>query len=90
MKSLVPVTRIALDLALLLAFGAPAAAIDAGQDPQEEPETKENQKKKRRILPIPVIITEPAIGYGLGDCIAGGGYMHRKPTNPDSTTAAPF
>ena len=52
---------------------------ESGKDPQEEKVKKE--KKERSFAPVPIIITEPAIGYGLGAAIA---YFHKKKDQDDS------
>ena len=46
---------------------------------QEEKVKKE--KKERSFAPVPIIITEPAIGYGLGAAIA---YFHKKKDQDDA------
>jgi len=57
----------------------PATNSEAGTD---EPEAKEEKKKKGpSIIPIPIFITEPAIGYGLGGAV---GYFHKKKDDTDS------
>jgi hypothetical protein len=61
------------------------------EDQEDLPDTKKSKKKKQkdpnrgRILPIPVFITEPAVGDGLGLVIA---YFHRKKDQPEGTTVA--
>ena len=52
---------------------------ESGKDPQEEKVKKE--KKERSFAPVPIIITEPAIGYGLGAAIA---YFHKKKDQDDA------
>ena len=42
---------------------------------QEEPEIKDKKLFKGKWLPIPIFITEPAFGYGLGMSL---GYIHRQ------------
>jgi len=56
------------------------------------PVTEEKGKKKKpkdpnrgRILPIPIFITEPAIGDGLGLALA---YFHRQKNEPDESKVA--
>ena len=62
------------------------AAPNGGAD-AVEPETGEDQengekegKKGPSIIPIPIFITEPAIGYGLGGAV---GYFHKKKDEAD-------
>lgn len=48
--------------------------------PTEESESREDEAKKKKkkslpVIPIPVIITEPAIGFGLGAAV---GYFHKR------------
>jgi hypothetical protein len=50
-----------------------------------EPEKKVKDPNRGRFLPIPVIITEPAIGEGLGLALA---YFHRAKDGLDSNTVA--
>jgi hypothetical protein len=57
--------------------GTDAADVQDGKD---EGETKE-EKKGPSIIPVPIFITEPAIGYGLGGAV---GYFHKKKTGADS------
>jgi hypothetical protein len=70
-------TRIYLTAALLL-FGLSPLVL-AEEDPPAEPaeeqgETKaEDEKSGGKFLPIPIIITEPAIGEGLGGALI---YFH--------------
>lgn len=40
---------------------------------QEDPEKKGDKKPRGRFLPIPIFLTEPAFGYGLGVAL---GYIH--------------
>lgn len=46
---------------------------------QEDPEKKGDKKPRGRFLPIPIFLTEPAFGYGLGVAL---GYIH--PTKDDT------
>jgi len=52
--------------------------------PEDEKKTKKPKKQKDpnrgRILPIPIFITEPAVGDGLGLVLA---YFHRKKDSPE-------
>jgi hypothetical protein len=63
--------------------------IEAKQDaaaPQDGKKPKKQKDPNRgRILPIPIFITEPAVGDGLGLVIA---YFHRKKETPEGTTIA--
>ena len=61
--------------ALSLSLAAWLPAANAEQDPVDPDEEKESDPKPwyRNIVPIPVIITEPAVGEGLG---VGFGYFH--------------
>jgi hypothetical protein len=61
-------------------------------DEASQPGTKKPKKEKKakdpnraRILPIPIFITEPAIGEGLGLALA---YFHRTKDVPEGTTIA--
>ena len=51
---------------------------------KEEKKRKKEEKKKETggagIIPIPIFITEPAIGYGLGAAV---GYFHPRKTETD-------
>jgi len=50
---------------------------------KEEKERKKEEKKKAGgagIIPIPIFITEPAIGYGLGAAV---GYFHPRKTETE-------
>lgn len=55
-----------------------AEAADSEKDADEEASKK---KKGPSIIPIPIFITEPAIGYGLGGAV---GYFHKKKHGADS------
>ena len=87
-------TAALLVLIMLLCAGAPIvnAQEEAAEEPVEEPkggdEKAEKEKKGPSFIPIPIFITEPAIGYGLGAAI---GYFHKKPgeDDPDSSSLAP-
>ena len=86
-------------LAILLLF-APSPALSAkpendkpaqaADDPDVEPAGEENRPKAwyRSLVPLPVIITEPAIGEGLGIALAyfhpekAGGYRPRRLEDP--------
>jgi len=70
-------------LLILLLCGNPVFAAEAepeasdvteepaGEDEKAQKEQEEREKAKRyRLLPIPIIITEPAIGEGLGVALA--------------------
>lgn len=95
-------TAVFLTLVLALWAAAPnLGAVDAGEQQADdrksaeatEPETgaeKEEVKQKKgpSFIPIPIFITEPAIGYGLGAAI---GYFHKKEgeADPDPNSLAP-
>ena len=74
-------TAALLVLMMLLCAGAPfvSAQEKVAEEPVEEPksgdEKAEKEKKGPSFIPIPIFITEPAIGYGLGAAI---GYFHKK------------
>lgn len=87
-------------LLLLLPITAAGGQDVGGADPQAGEEarpdseaeyTKPKKEKKRkdpnrgRILPIPIFITEPAIGEGFGLALA---YFHRKKDMPEGRTIA--
>jgi hypothetical protein len=63
--------------------------VSASEEDKEEENGKKAKKKKDpnrgRILPIPIFITEPAVGDGLGLAIA---YFHRKKGTPEGRTLA--
>jgi hypothetical protein len=58
-------------------------AAESEKDPQEEKGKKE--KKEKSFAPVPIIITEPAIGYGLGAAV---GYFHKKKDQDDSESGS--
>jgi len=49
--------------------------VDTDEDASDEEGAEEKKKKDFPFVPIPVFITEPAIGYGLGAAI---GYFHPR------------
>jgi hypothetical protein len=59
--------------------GDDAAGLASGENTKDEaPEKKIETKKEKKgptFLPIPIFITEPAIGYGLGAALT---YFHRS------------
>jgi hypothetical protein len=77
------VAAIRLVLAVTFAFGCLSAAapshLFAQQQDDSNEESRDNAQKKGNqgpsIIPIPIFITEPAIGYGLGAAI---GYFHPR------------
>ena len=82
-------------LLILLSFGLVAAVSAADEEeasPATEQEGQEEEKKEEKpetggkFLPLPIIITEPAIGEGLG---VGLVYFHadRDPDMPKVTSA---
>lgn len=64
-------------------------AGDEATAPKEDEKTRKTKKQKDpnrgRFLPIPIFITEPAIGDGLGIALA---YFHRAKSVPEGTTIA--
>jgi len=82
--------------ALLVSFAASADQDPADSPPSvettetadesaKEPEKKAKDPNRGRFLPIPIVITEPAIGEGLGLALA---YFHRPKDGLDSKTVA--
>ena len=55
---------------------------DSGKKASEKPK----DPNRGRFLPIPIFITEPAIGEGLGILLA---YFHRKKDAPEKNVASP-
>jgi len=51
---------------------ATTAETDEKSDGQD---AKKNEKKGPPVIAVPIIITEPAVGYGLGAAV---GYFHKK------------
>jgi hypothetical protein len=85
----------AVVIALVLSF--PGQTVCAQEAPaatsadDEEPDTKASKEKKKKkggasFLPIPIFITEPAIGVGLG---AAFGYFHKKKGEPQDEASVP-
>jgi hypothetical protein len=60
----------------------------ADDEPGEKGKKKKKEKKARggRFLPIPIFITEPAIGVGLGVALA---YFHKREGDVDSESSIP-
>jgi len=56
----------------------PAEAADSEKDGDEE--ATEKEKKGPSFIAIPIIITEPAVGYGLGGAVA---HFHKKKDEAD-------
>jgi hypothetical protein len=52
----------------------------------EKDEGKKNEKKAFPVIPIPIFITEPAIGYGLGAAV---GYFHPQRGGGESASSSP-
>lgn len=61
--------------------GAATPTEKSEQKPTDEPGTKTKQAKSPTFLPIPILITEPAIGVGGGVALA---YFHEKTEGDDS------
>ncbi|MEX1311353.1 MAG: BamA/TamA family outer membrane protein [Candidatus Sulfomarinibacteraceae bacterium] len=51
------------------------AAEEAGETAEDEANGGRTKKKSFPVIPIPIFITEPAIGYGLGAAV---GYFHPR------------
>jgi hypothetical protein len=86
----------AILVAVILLFGAAPSlaeespAPDPGKATAEEPEKKKKDKKDRyRFLPIPVFITEPAIGEGLGAALTVFHPRKRESAGEDPRAATP-
>ncbi len=60
----------------------PNERVDTDEETPDEDGTKEKEKKDFPFVPIPVFITEPAIGYGLGAAI---GYFHPRKGEEEGT-----
>ena len=97
MKPLLKTSRNTVPLLLALALLAPCI-VSADQDQEDkqppantveetatEPKKKVKDPNRGRFLPIPIVITEPAIGEGLGLALA---YFHRPKDGLDSKTVA--
>jgi hypothetical protein len=65
--------------AFLLPGAVPLRAEEVGADDAGSGE------KKRRIIPIPIFVTEPAIGYGLGAAVA---YFHDRKDEEEPAAGA--
>jgi len=59
--------------------------VEASEEPAGRKNKKPKDPNRGRFLPIPIFITEPAIGEGLGLALA---YFHRAKQTPDETTVA--
>jgi len=55
------------------------------EEADEPPKQKPKDPNRGRFLPIPIFITEPAVGEGLGLALA---YFHRPKNNASETTVA--
>ncbi len=64
---------IGLCFALLVPTGHALGEAVADKPNQEDADTKPDTKTKGKWLPIPIFLTEPAFGYGLGASVA---YFH--------------
>lgn len=74
-------------LLLMLPSANPILAEEVSDPPTDVDGTKTEEEKKKRkksfpVLPIPVFITEPAIGYGLGLAV---GYFHERKGDAEDT-----
>ena len=99
MKQLLKTCLLLLIPALLVSFAVSADQDPADSPPSAEtaetaetaeenakkPEKKAKDPNRGRFLPIPIIITEPAIGEGLGLAMA---YFHRAKDSSDKRTVA--
>jgi hypothetical protein len=80
-------TAASLVLIMVLCAGTPIlnAQEEAAEQPAAEAksddEKAEKEKKGPSFIPIPIFITEPAIGYGVGAAI---GYFHKKKGEAES------
>lgn len=78
-------------IVLLLAVCLAAAPLAAQETDDQRPAADDPPKKTKKsfpVIPIPMFITEPAIGYGLGVAV---GYFHprRDEPAPDAHDVAP-
>lgn len=62
-----------------------AAGTDEDAPADEDKKKKVKDPNRGRFLPIPIFITEPAVGEGLGLALA---YFHRPKNSPSGTTIA--
>jgi len=65
--------------------GDDKSAVETSEAPAEKKNKKIKDPNRGRILPIPIFITEPAIGEGLGLALA---YFHRAKEAPDKESFA--
>ncbi len=85
-----------LSVFLTICFAAPSLLASEGEgqgsaetetaeaaEPENEAKEDAGEKKKKGppFIAVPIIITEPAIGYGLGGAV---GYFHKKKHQPES------
>ena len=84
-----PVVRLILLVALTVApVPLVASGSTTGADADPEPQQQKPRLGGYKILPVPIFITEPAIGKGLGVALAlfhpsrGGSGAHARPTTP--------
>ncbi len=63
----------------------PVEKVDPDDDSGERAEAKDT-KKGPSFIPIPIFITEPAIGYGLGGAV---GYFHPTKGDQNAGSLAP-
>jgi hypothetical protein len=64
---------ICLCMAMRITTGHAESTKVPEESKQEDPEKKKGTKSSGRLLPIPIFLTEPAFGYGLGVAL---GYIH--------------
>ena len=77
-----PVKPVSTDTEEPVNSGAQEGSLQVSKTP---PQKKPKDPNRGRFLPIPIFITEPAIGDGLGLALA---YFHRKKNTPSKPTLA--
>jgi hypothetical protein len=71
---------------ILLVLAVVAAAPVVGSDDASRQEDEETKGKGLPFLPIPIFVTEPALGYGLGGAVL---YFHEHPEGDAPSDMAP-